>query len=145
MGLSIKQVRDALAKTIRDHTESNVYVYPQIQGSGELPAVLIEPDSAKFDGAFNRGSDTWDFKLYILSANRVDEEDSQDELDGFVSGEGPDSIRQAIYDHSDLGLSGVTDARVFEMKDYGGKAVWFGVDHIGAILKVRVFLDNSAT
>ncbi|WP_063042122.1 hypothetical protein, partial [Nocardia grenadensis] len=132
-----------LVDAIREYTQTTIYPYPRIQGDGQLPAVLVEPQKAQFDLAMHRGTDVWDFNLYVLVRN-TDEALAQDLLDRFIEGEGPDSIRQALYENETLGIDGVADARVLSVDGYGSKGKWAGIDCLSAILKVRVTLDNSA-
>lgn len=141
MASTLTEIREALARTIENGVETSVNVYSQVADAGELPAVIIEPAKADFEGAFQRGLDNWIFNLYVLVPH-VDASASQDMLDVLIIGSGESSIRQAVYNQPDLGLTGPddsdVDAEVFEVTAYGGMFEWAKIPHIGAILKVRV-------
>lgn len=138
---SLSEIRQALADTIRNGVEMGISVYPRITMVGALPAVMIEPNMADFDHAFQRGSDEWDFNAFVL-VSPSDYDSGQDQLDALIASGGPDSIRQAIYVASDLGLSGDVTAHVSGMRGYGGSFAWAGPEHIGAILKITVLADG---
>jgi len=138
---TLNEIRKKLAKVIEDGTDATVYAYPRITNKGELPAVMIEPVVADFMETMNRGSDEWFFTVYVLVKMSGDEDAAQDELDEFVTGVGPNSIRQIVWDNREL-FKGVT-AFVYGMTDYGGSFKWGEAQHIGAKLKARVVVDNS--
>lgn len=140
MAATLTQVRAALAATIKDNVDRQVYTYSVIKENGPLPAVIVEPDSTDFTVSMRSGTDTWNFFVWVLTpANDI--ETGQTMLDDFLDGQGPNSIRQAIYKHSDLGLSGV-EAFVSGMRGYGGAFEWYGVPHVGALLQVGVHISG---
>lgn len=139
---SLEQIRDALANTINANTAMEVYCYATVPDKIHLPAVVIEPTYCDFEGAMGRGLDLWDFNLFVL-VTRGDSETGQDQLDQLVSGSGPNSIRRILFERDDLGLD-QTEATCYSMHGYGGKHEWFKVEHVGAILKVRVITDGRA-
>lgn len=141
---SLEAVRNALGQTINNYVSGELFVYGHVEEFGEVPAVIIEPDVADFQGAFARGLDEWIFNVYVLCSTKADSAYGQGLLDRLVSGSGPDSIRQVLHDHADLGLQDGTDATVIGMKGYGGKFEWSKVGHVGAILKVLVRTDGRA-
>lgn len=134
---SLSQCRLALAQTIDANTSSELYIYDQVADVGHLPAVLIEPTAADFQGAIARGLDVWMFNVFIL-VNRNDMNQSQAVLDSIITGDGPDSIRAALFANPFIGLEDGTQADVIGMKGYGGSFEWAAIPHIGAILQVRV-------
>ena len=140
---SLTQIRKALKNTIDNHTTAELFVYDLVEDLGQLPAVIIEPTSSEFEEAMNRGLDCWYFNLYILVSPAADSANGQSLLDQLISGAGPNSIRELLFNRPDLGLSN-TDASVLGMKDYGGKLEWASIQHVGAILKVRVLTDGRA-
>lgn len=138
MAVTLSEIREALARTIENGIATTVYVYAQVADAGELPAVIIEPAKADFEGAFQRGMEIWIFNLFVLVPH-VDASSSQDELDALLLGSGESSIRRAVYDQPDLGIVGAdVDAEVYEVFAYGGNFTWATIPHIGAVLKVRV-------
>jgi len=138
---NIYDIRQALAETISAGTESPLYTYATIEEVQNLPAALIEPSSGDFEVAMVRGSDIFEFNVFVL-VSRADPKSAQALLDGFVSGDGPDSIRRAVYDRDDLGLGDAVDATVSSMRGYGGSLEGYGVAHVGAVLQVRVLVSR---
>lgn len=138
---SLTRIREALRDTIKGQTVAEIEVYDLVEDMGEVPCVIIEPDTADFEGAMNRGMDVWDFTLYVLTSRNVDSANGQELLDKLVSGAGEDSIRQILFENSTLGLTS-TDAHCYALKGYGGKFDWARVPHVGAVLKVTVRTDG---
>lgn len=137
---TLSEIRAGLADTVRA-AGIGVYTYAQVRDKGHLPAVVIEPIEADFDKAMQRGMDTWQFNLFVL-VKGIDEDAAQRKLDSFVTGSGPNSIRQIIFENKHLGLGDEVNAHVYALKSYGGEFKWNKVEHIGAILKVTVHVDN---
>lgn len=140
MGHTLAEIRNALASTINQQTSAAVYTYAQVQSRGNFPAVIIEPEESDFSVAFKRGADEWVFNLYVL-VRGADDALMQKQLDTFVTGDGPDSIRRVLFDNRTLGLEGVS-AHVYKMEGYGYEFKWEGTQHMGAKLKVRVVVTN---
>jgi hypothetical protein len=140
---SLTTIRAAIARTIDTHTSMELFVYALVEDMGMLPAIIVEPVFADFEEAMGRGMDTWDFNIYILTSRAADSANGQQLLDQLVSGAGPNSIRQILYEHADLGLQD-TDAAAYALKGYGGSFDWAKVPHVGAVLKVRVRTDGRA-
>lgn len=134
---SLEQIRDALKSTIDGETAVELNVYDLVEDMGSLPAVIIEPNTCDFDGAMGRGMDVWDFNIYILVTRGASSSNGQELLDKLVSGAGPNSIRQILYENENLGLSDTT-AHCYMMRAYGGSFDWARVEHVGAVLKVTV-------
>lgn len=140
---SLLQIRDALKKTIDGKTTIELNVYDLVEDMGALPAVIIEPNTCDYDGAFGRGMDVWDFNLYILVSRSASSAVGQRLLDKLISGEGENSIRQLIYENDDLGLTDGTTAHAYLVKAYGGSFDWAKISHVGAIMKVRVNTQSN--
>lgn len=107
-----------------------------------LPAVVVKPVSGDFTGAFQRGLDTWEFDVYVLVA-RQEGPTQQELLDQFITGAGPNSIRQVVYQTPQLGREDISDAMVKKMTGYGGTFQAAHIAHTGAILKVTVLTDGT--
>lgn len=140
---TITEIRNALASTIEDGLEAEVFAYARVQDVLNLPAIVVIPGKADFTGAFQRGTDEWQFDVFIL-VSRSDTDTGQERLDDFVTGGGPDSIREAVYNTPGLGLASFCDAFVRGMSAYGGEWDVARVNHVGAILKVVVRTDGSS-
>lgn len=137
---TISELRQALADTITAGVAGPIYTYAAVEEMQNLPAALIEPSSNDFVVAMQRGSDVYDFNVFVM-VSRADPKSAQATLDGFVSGDGPASIRRAVYDKEDLGLGDDVSATVHSMKGYGGSLESYGVPHIGAVLQVRILVS----
>lgn len=139
---TLTQIRRALATTISDGVASEVFDYAHVADVQQLPAVVIIPEEADFSGAFQRGLDEWKIDVYVL-VPRTETVNAQEELDEYITGSGPESIRQVIYNNPTLGLAD-TDAYVLGVKGYGGEFQSARVPHIGAVLKVCVRTDGAS-
>lgn len=138
---TLDEIRTALAETITSRVASMLFVYSDVADVTQLPAALIEPTNAEYEETMSRGTHCWFFNIYVL-CSRNDYSIGQSQLDGFVSGSGPDSIPAAIYGKPDLGLDD-TDASVMRMMGYGGTFQDAEIQLVGAILKVRVYTDGN--
>ena len=145
---SLEQIRKGLADVARNHVaaadeEFDLYAYPYVKGSVNLPCVLVMPGGGGRDnkaGDFTmtmaRGTEKWSFQLLVLCA-RTDEDSGQETLDKLIDKEGDLSIRQAIWNTPDLGLGDV-DAMVTGVSEYHGQYDMVRVPHVGAALLVQV-------
>jgi len=80
-------------------------------------AVVGVMDQIEYDSTMNRGTDKYQIPVLVI-VSRVDAQDSQDTLDGFLANTGSSSVKQAI--ESDVTLGGVVSTvRVTEARDYG--------------------------
>jgi hypothetical protein len=138
---TVLDIAQGLENTISAGLESTIYTYvaPSTMGSA-LPAVLIEPVTANFSQLMNRGGDVWEFLVYVI-VSRADMDTAIEQLSNFLTGEGPDSIRRAIFDNRNLGIGDNVQAYVYGMHGYGGSFKWYNVPHVGAALLVRVHIN----
>lgn len=140
---SLTEIRAAMADVIKQQTSAKVFTYSEVQNKGIFPAVIITPVAADFDDSMSRGTDEWFFELTVLvKLSGNDEGLAQRTLDKYVSGTGPDSIRQILHDCDEL-LPGVT-VIPYGVVDYNGSYKWENNPHLGAKVKARVIIDNSA-
>lgn len=133
---SLAAIRTAIATTLTTVLGAGTQMYDKIPGQPALPCVCVVPDTADFEVAMGRGTDTWVINLVVLVPS-ADPEVGQSRLDPYVTGAGDLSIRQAIFNNRTLGLSN-TDAHVSGVTDYGGSFEAVDVDHIGARLRLVV-------
>lgn len=133
---TLAAIRTAIASTLTTALGAGTQMYDKIPGQPVLPCVCVVPDSANFDVAMGRGTDTWQIDLIVLVPSG-DNETGQSRLDPYVTGAGALSIRQAIFNTRALGLSN-TDAHVAAMSDYGGSFEAVDADHAGARLRLIV-------
>lgn len=140
---TLTEIRKALAKTIKANVAQPLHAYETVEEIVNAPCIMVEPNRADFEGAFQRGMHTWEMYVFVLASRAPGSANGQYLLDQMVSGSGPNSVAQILYDHPDLGLPGV-DAQCYGMKGYGGSFEWAKVPHVGAILQVRVNVDPRA-
>lgn len=139
---SLDVIRQALASTIQANVQTELFAYADVNDVEHTPCIIVEPANADFTETMARGTDCWWFNVFVL-CSKNDAVVGQSQLDGFVSGAGPDSIRGAVYSTANLGLGDV-DAMVMRMAGYGGSFVDAQIPLVGAILKVRVYTDGRA-
>lgn len=135
----IRTVRQALIDTVTANVETTLYGYRVIKGSGNLPALIVEPDEGDYEIDMRGSTVTWRFNCWVL-CSAADLEAGQDELDEFITPKGPNSIPEILYNHSDLGID-ATDTAVRKMRGYGGAFEWYNVDHVGCLLVVDVLVS----
>lgn len=137
---SLQAIRDAIKATLEGNL-ADVTAYDTVPDASNLPAVIPIPDEADFAVTMGRGTDTWEFNLYVL----VSEGEmglAQDALDDYVSGAGEASIRAVIFANRTLGLSDV-DAHVSAMTDYNAKFTNSELPHVGAVLRLIVHTSGK--
>lgn len=138
---SVAQIRTAMKTTITTAI-SGLFGYDQVPEVVNLPAVVVVPRSSDFAAAMGRGLDVHEFDVIVLVSRR-DDGLAQTDLDAYVTGAGSSSIRQAIWNARTLGLSDA-DAHVYGMESYGAEWDIGTLNHVGAVLKVRVSTTGNA-
>ncbi|HEY9414190.1 MAG TPA: hypothetical protein VIQ30_05485 [Pseudonocardia sp.] len=140
---SLKDIRTAV-KTTLEAAISGLTVHRTVPGTVNVPCVVVRPspdDGADFLVAMGRGTDTYRLDLLVL-VSRADAQLSEDTLDGYVTGAGPSSIRQAIFTAKTLGLAD-TDAHVAGVSGYGATFEAGGVAYSGAALRLVVHTKGT--
>lgn len=141
---SLQEMREALAATIDANIEGLI-TYDTLAGVVQVPALVVlptpRPMTADFTGAFGRGLDTWFLDVFVL-VGIGEYAVAQNDLDSYLTGAGPNSIREVLYNNASCGLA-ETDFSVTGVSDYGGRHESARVDHVGAILKVTARTDGS--
>lgn len=138
---TLSDIRDGISDTLTANI-SNLEVYDTVPDVAITPAVVVLPFSADFNIAMGRGTDRWEFDLFVLTSRAVTDE-GQDALDDFVTGAGSNSVRQVIFQNKTLGLTG-TDAHVSGMSDYGGQFEAAQIQHIGAKLRLVILTPGTS-
>lgn len=138
---SLAAIRDAVKTTITANV-SGVEVYDTVSDVAITPAVVVYPAEADFNVVMGRGTDTWEFDLYVLCQRAVADE-GQDALDAYVTGAGSSSIRQVVFNNRTLGLTGI-DAHVSGMSEYGGFFESAQIPHVGAKLRLVVLTPGTS-
>lgn len=138
---SIEQIRDAIKLTLEARI-AGLFVYDTVPSVTLLPAVVALPRAGDFEASMGPGvDDTYGFDLHVLCSAAVDEL-GQDDLDALVSGAGPRSIRQVVYESRDhrsdiLGLRNCK-GRVTGWSRYAKGFESAGIEHIGAVVRLEV-------
>lgn len=135
---SISEIRQAIARTVDNYSEMEIYCYPEVRDSGHMPCIMLEPVGADFLMTMGAAMDEWEVNMFVLTSRAVGTNEAQDTLDELCTGSGPNSIRQILYEHSDVGLSDDTTVTVAMLRGYGGSFEWAKTSHVGAILKLIV-------
>jgi hypothetical protein len=138
---SFSTVRTAVKTTIGNNI-SSIRVYDTIDDMINVPAAVLIPTSINFTEAMARGTDRYEFDILVV-VSRTDSRSGQNQLDAFINGSGSSSIRQVIFQNSDLGQS-ETSAVVTTMSDYGATYAVNGVECIGARLGLTVYTKGSS-
>jgi hypothetical protein len=145
---TVGQIRNAIKATLKTGIPG-LNVYEAVEDVVECPAavVSIRPGnalhpSATFEGAFARGLDEWYFEVWLF-VNRRSGAYAQKELDEYLTGSGPKSIRQCLYLKPDVGLGDGTDVDVKSMMNYGAEYSYLKIPHVGATLNLCVRTSGS--
>ncbi|MEU6674760.1 hypothetical protein [Streptomyces sp. NPDC046925] len=139
---SLTEIRAALKATLKAAVP-DLSVYSEVPSVKQVPAVVPMPAprpdgmTCDFNGAFGRGMDEWTLDLFVLVAYG-DPALAQKNLDQYVTGKGPKSIRQIIFNAPDLGLADGTDAHAEGIREYGGSFASAGIQHVGAVVRLTV-------
>lgn len=138
---SLKAIRLAVKSTLETHLPELIG-YRTVPEAAQVPSFVVEPvPPADFLVAMGRGTDTWNFDIHVLVSS-ADAGLGQDELDDYVTGAGPKSIRQVVFNNRTLGLAN-TDAHVAQLIAYGGQFESAGIPHIGATLRLAVHTSGT--
>jgi hypothetical protein len=142
---SLEAIRDGLKITLKANI-ANLHVYDTVPDVTNLPAIVVMPDpenTVDFTKAFQRGHDEWRINLFVL-VPRVDARAAQEQLDKFLAGSGPKSVRQVIYQHPEIGLSDGTDVTVTGAKGYGGNFDSANTSMVGVVMRLTVLTPGTA-
>lgn len=129
----LTELRTAIKDTV-SAALTELTPYDTVPDDINAPALIVAPAISDFTKAMQRGLDQWEFDLIVL-IGLIDPQVAQNQLDAYVTGAGPKSIRQIIYNTRTLGLSNV-DAHVRAMTAYGNRYDVAGVDYTGATLRL---------
>lgn len=138
---TLSALRDAVKTTLTANL-SGVEVYDTIPDVVLTPAIVVVPAEADFNIAMGRGTDRWEFDLYVLCQRAVSDE-GQDQLDAYATGAGALSIRQIVFNNKTLGVTD-TDAHVSGMRGYAETFPVAQIPHVGAILRLVVLTPGTA-
>ena len=135
---SLAQIRDAIKSTL---AMPGLHVYDTVADVVNVPAVVVMPYQSDYATAMAMGGDTYWFNLAVMVQRSGDTRDSQEQLDLYITGKGPKSIREHIFHNCDLGLDDVDAVVEGVPKDgYGGTFDTAGFNYVGALLRLRVIV-----
>jgi hypothetical protein len=104
-----------------------------------VPMAVVEIASISFDAALGRGADLLVFTVRVY-ASRADDRAGQEQLDGFLAGSGPKSVKAAI--ESDSSLGGIAHDLVVAGVDNYGIHEAGGISYYGAEFAVQVWASG---
>lgn len=136
MASSLADVKQALAETLAG---LGLQVYPHVEAVVNGPACVITLDpknSGDYAQSFGVNGACWYFNMLLL-IGEADLESASMQLDQYVTQRGPQSVREYIWQNSDLGLR---DAQAFArgVSNYGGTMTVAGNKYMGATIRVEV-------
>lgn len=113
---NLTNIRNEIKNNLANITSLSVYGY--VPDSIEPPtAVVGVMDTITYDDTMSRGSDRYSVPVYLY-VSRVDAQDSQETLDGFLVSSGANSVKAQI--ESDTTLNGEAQSvRVTSASNYG--------------------------
>lgn len=129
---TLSEIRDALQGYLEEI--EGLHAYDTWPGTINPPAALVRPTTIDYSESFT-GNNTYAFEI-VLAVRMTNLRSSQNELDLYLSAEGPRSIRA----HMDAGQSlggAVNTVNVLRMHDYGELDI-NGAHFLGAILDVEI-------
>jgi hypothetical protein len=98
--MDITAVRQALAANLS--TMLGTQVSPRMLVNPTPPAAHVFPAETDFDQTFGRGQDFQVLTVQVL-VGTVSSEAAQDQLDAYLSGSGPQSVKHAVESDRTLG------------------------------------------
>ena len=115
---------------------SSLLVYNYVPDSIEPPTAVVGViESVDYDLTEARGADQYNIPVFLY-VSRVDAQDSQETLDGYLASAGSSSIKAQI--ESDITLGGVAQSgRVVEADNYGVYTI-NNIDYLGVEFLVEV-------
>ena len=113
---SLTNIRNEIKNNLANITSLSVYGY--VPDSIEPPtAVVGVMEAIDYDASMQRGADKYDIPVYLY-VSRVDAQDSQETLDGYLASAGASSVKAQI--ESDSTLNGEAQSvRVTSASNYG--------------------------
>ena len=135
---SLTSIRNGIATNLGNISSLSVYSY--VPDSIEPPTAIVGVvQSVEYDTSMARGADTYDIPV-LLYVSRVDAQDSQETLDGYLASSGSNSIKAQI--ESDATLNGsAMSCRVVEASNYGVYTI-NNIDYLGVEFEVSVVAWN---
>jgi hypothetical protein len=138
---SLNDLVAAVATTLENNITGLAAYQYILPSSATYPCVMVQPGPGDYTPAFGAGDDKWILSVFVLTSAGGEQGAAQMELNSLITGWGPSSIRQVLYDHEDLGLTDGTDVMATGVSNYGGKYTIGDVEAAGALIKVLIHTD----
>jgi hypothetical protein len=131
---SLTSIRTEIGNNLGNISSLSVYAY--VPDFVEPPtAVVGVMDAIDYDATIQRGADKYEIPVYLY-VSRVDAQDSQDTLDGYLASSGASSVKAQI--ESDTTLNGQAQSvRVTSASNYGVYNI-NNIDYLGVEFIVEV-------
>lgn len=131
---SLTNIRNELKNNLSNISTLSVYGY--VPDMIEPPTAIIGVmDAIDYDASMQRGADKYEIPIYLY-VSRVDAQDSQETLDGYLASSGASSVKAQV--ESDQTLNGEAQSvRVVEARDYGVYTV-NNIDYLGVEFLIEV-------
>lgn len=145
---TLTQIRDEL-KTVLKNNIDGLHVYSTVEDAVNFPAAVVMPSpnldikTVKYGMSMARGHDEWHVNIYILIPRGADVAAAQDQLDQYLSGSGPKSIREVLWTNAAL-LPDGTDVSVESASGYGGNFETGNTPCVGAIIQTTILSPGTA-
>ena len=131
---SLSSIRTGIATNLGNITSLSVYGF--VPDSIEPPtAVIGVVDNIEYDSTMARGADTYTIPVFLY-VSRVDAQDAQETLDGYLASAGASSVKAQV--ESDITLGGEAQSvRVVEADNYGVYTI-NNIDYLGVEFTIEV-------
>jgi len=131
---NLTNIRNEIKNNLANITSLSVFGF--VPDSVEPPtAVVGVMDSIDYDASMQRGADRYEIPVYVY-VGRVDAQDSQETLDGFLASTGASSIKAQIESDTTLN-SQAQSVRVTSAGNYGVYNI-NNIDYLGVEFIVEV-------
>lgn len=146
---ALGDVIDNIAATVQRAT--GIRTIPYIVESPPAPCAMVYPERCDYSKTFGRGVDQWSIKVQLVIPLNSDRATHRLMYD-WLSGAGPQSVRQAIYQaptlgtdpaESPAGAAASMNGTVSEMVEYGVVFTLEGVRFLSATLNVTVLTSGA--
>ena len=131
---NLTNIRNEIKNNLANITSLSVFGF--VPDSVQPPtAVVGVMDSIDYDASMQRGADRYEIPVYVY-VGRVDAQDSQETLDGFLASTGASSIKAQIESDTTLN-SQAQSVRVTSAGNYGVYNI-NNIDYLGVEFIVEV-------
>ncbi|QDP59221.1 MAG: hypothetical protein Tp1124SUR1244132_8 [Prokaryotic dsDNA virus sp.] len=131
---NLTNIRNEIKNNLANITSLSVFGF--VPDSVQPPTAVVGVlDSIDYDASMQRGADRYEIPVYIY-VGRVDAQDSQETLDGFLASSGSDSVKAQIESDTTLN-SQAQSVRVTSAGNYGVYNI-NNIDYLGVEFIVEV-------